>query len=112
MRIPFNTPYTTGLEHRYIAAAIENKHLSGDGPFTRRCHAWFDEQLGTRGLLTHSCTAGLEMCALLADIQPGDEVILPSYTFVSTANAFALRGAVPVFVDIDAETMNIDPSLI
>jgi dTDP-4-amino-4,6-dideoxygalactose transaminase len=112
MRIPFNTPYTTGLEHRYIAEAIENKHLSGDGPFTKRCHAWFKEQLGTPALLTHSCTAALEMCALLAEIQPGDEVILPSYTFVSTANAFALRGAVPVFVDIEPDAMNIDPALI
>jgi dTDP-4-amino-4,6-dideoxygalactose transaminase len=112
MRIPFNAPYATGAEHRYISEAIENRHLSGDGPFTKRCHAWFQAQLGTRALLTHSCTAALEMCALLADLQPGDEVILPSFTFVSTANAFALRGAVPVFVDIEPEMMNIDPALI
>jgi dTDP-4-amino-4,6-dideoxygalactose transaminase len=84
-------------------------HLSGDGPFTRRCHQWLEQYSGAaKALLTHSCTAALEMAALLIDVQPGDEVILPSYTFVSTANAFVLRGAVPVFVDVRADTMNLD----
>jgi dTDP-4-amino-4,6-dideoxygalactose transaminase len=112
MRIPFNTPYTTGNEHRYIAEAIENRHTSGDGPFTQRCHAWFKQRLGVEALLTQSCTAALEMCSLLADLQPGDEVILPSYTFVSTANAFVLRGVSPVFVDIEPRTLNLDERLI
>jgi dTDP-4-amino-4,6-dideoxygalactose transaminase len=112
MRIPFNTPYTTGNEHRYIAEAIENRHTSGDGPFTKRCHDWFKQRLGVETLLTQSCTAALEMCALLADLKPGDEVILPSYTFVSTANAFVLRGAVPVFIDIEPRALNLNESLI
>ena len=84
-------------------------HLSGDGPFTKQCHTWLERTLGcARALLTHSCTAALEMAAILCDIQPGDEVIVPSFTFVSTANAFVLRGACPVFVDIRADTLNMD----
>lgn len=111
--IPFNKPYMTGNELGHIAQAHANGHLSGDGLFTKRCHAWLEETTGaTSALLTHSCTAALEMAALLIDILPGDEVIMPSYTFVSTANAFVLRGAVPVFVDIREDTLNIDESLI
>lgn len=111
--IPFNKPYMTGRELEYIAEAHRNGHLSGDGPFTRRCHAWLEEHTGSaRALLTHSCTAALEMAAILLDLVPGDEVIMPSFTFVSTANAFVLRGAVPVFVDIRADTLNIDEELI
>lgn len=111
--IPFNKPYMTGQELDNIAAAHANGQLSGDGPFTRRCHAWLEQQCGAqRALLTHSCTAALEMAALLLDLEPGDEVIMPSYTFVSTANAFVLRGAVPVFVDIREDTLNLDESLV
>jgi dTDP-4-amino-4,6-dideoxygalactose transaminase len=111
--IPFNWPYLTGRETDYIAEARRNGRLAGDGPFTKRCHAWLEEQTGcAKALLTHSCTAALEMAALLLDIEPGDEVIMPSYTFVSTANAFVLRGAVPVFVDIRPDTLNLDESLI
>jgi dTDP-4-amino-4,6-dideoxygalactose transaminase len=111
--IPFNWPYMTGKELYYIAEAHFNGCLAGDGPFTKRCHGWLEERSGcAKALLTHSCTAALEMAALLLDIQPGDEVILPSYTFVSTANAFALRGAVPVFVDIREDTLNLDERLI
>lgn len=107
--IPFNKPYMTGQELTYIAEAHLNGKLAGDGPFTKFCHSWLEERTGAKkALLTHSCTAALEMAAMLADIQPGDEVIMPSYTFVSTANAFVLRGAVPVFVDIRQDTMNID----
>lgn len=111
--IPFNKPYMTGQELLRISQAHANGHLSGDGPFTKRCHAWLEAQTGARkALLTHSCTAALEMAALLLDLEPGDEVIMPSYTFVSTANAFALRGAVAVFVDIREDTLNLDESLI
>ncbi len=111
--IPFNKPYMTGRELHYIQQAHANGQLSGDGPFTRRCHAWLEQTVGGgKALLTHSCTAALEMAALLLDLQPGDEVIMPSFTFVSTANAFVLRGAVPVFVDIRPDTLNIDESLI
>ncbi|MEO9228660.1 MAG: dTDP-4-amino-4,6-dideoxygalactose transaminase [Devosia sp.] len=111
--IPFNRPYMTGNELDYIAEAHDYGHLAGDGQFTKRCHSWLEENTGARkALLTHSCTAALEMAALLLDLQPGDEVIMPSYTFVSTANAFALRGAVPVFVDIREDTLNIDEHLI
>lgn len=111
--IPFNRPWMTGGELANIAQAHADGHLSGDGAFTRRCHAWLEAETGARkALLTHSCTAALEMCALLADLAPGDEVIMPSYTFVSTANAFVLRGATPVFVDIRADTLNIDETLI
>src|SRR5262245_26843455 len=113
MKIPFNQPYATGHEFGYIDEAIRNRHLSGDGDFTKRCHRWLEENTGAcKALLTHSCTAALEMIALLANLQPGDEVIMPSYTFVSTANAFVLRGAVPVFVDIRPDTLNIDERLI
>ena len=111
--IPFNKPYMTGRELEYIADAHARGHLSGDGPYTRRCNQWLREATGAgSALLTHSCTAALEMAALLLDLGPGDEVIMPSYTFVSTANAFALRGAVPVFVDIRADTMNLDERLL
>lgn len=113
MNIPFNKPYMTGKELWYIAQAHHNGWLAGDGSFTKRCNAWLEQRTGARrALLTHSCTAALEMAAILADIQPGDEVIMPSYTFVSTANAFVLRGAVPVFVDIRPDTLNIDETLI
>jgi len=111
--IPFNWPHMTGKELYYIAEAHFNGRLAGDGPFTQRCHSWLEARTGcSKALLTHSCTAALEMAALLLDIQPGDEIIMPSYTFVSTANAFVLRGGVPVFVDIRADTLNLDESLI
>jgi dTDP-4-amino-4,6-dideoxygalactose transaminase len=111
--IPFNRPFITGKELDYIAQAHAKGHLAGDGEFTRLCHQWLVDSTGARkALLTHSCTAALEMCALLADIAPGDEVIMPSYTFVSTANAFCLRGGIPVFVDIREDTLNIDEALI
>jgi len=103
----------TGKELYYIAEAHFGGMLAGDGPFTKRCHGWIEEQTGChKALLTHSCTAALEMAALLLEIQPGDEVIMPSYTFVSTANAFVLRGGVPVFVDIRKDTLNIDERVI
>ena len=112
-KIPFNKPYMTGKELYYIAEAKFGNMLAGDGPFTKRCHHWIEEKTGcAKALLTHSCTAALEMAALLLDIQPGDEVIMPSYTFVSTANAFVLRGGVPVFVDIREDTLNLDERLI
>lgn len=111
--IPFNRPYMTGKELDYIAQAHALGHLAGDGQFTQRCHAWLEQNTGAaKALLTHSCTGALEMAALLLDLKPGDEVIMPSYTFVSTANAFVLRGAVPVFVDIRPDTLNIDETLI
>jgi dTDP-4-amino-4,6-dideoxygalactose transaminase len=111
--IPFNWPNMTGKELHYIAEAHFNGCLAGDGPFTKRCHAWLESRTSSpKALLTHSCTAALEMSALLLDIAPGDEVIMPSYTFVSTANAFVLRGAVPVFVDIRSDTLNLDERLI
>jgi dTDP-4-amino-4,6-dideoxygalactose transaminase len=111
--IPFNRPYATGKELVYAAEAQLGHHLSGDGPFTKRCHQWIEQQTGcARALLTHSCTSALDLAALLLDIESGDEVILPSYTFVSTANAFVLRGAVPVFVDIREDTLNLDERLI
>jgi len=113
MSIPFNKPFTIGPELEYIADAVARGHLSGDGHYTKLCHRWLEEKLGAkRALLTHSCTAALEMAAMLCDIQPGDEVIMPSYTFVSTANAFVLRGGVPVFVDIRPDTLNLDEKLI
>lgn len=113
IRIPFNKPFMTGKELFNIAQAHFAGRLSGDGPFTSKCHAWIEHQTGTpKALLTHSCTAALEMCALLLALRPGDEVIMPSFTFVSTANAFVLRGAVPVFVDIRNDTGNIDEQLI
>lgn len=112
-RIGFNLPYMTGRELFNIAKAHFNGRLAGDGPFTARCHQWLELETGAaRALLTHSCTAALEMTALLADIQPGDEIIMPSYTFASTANAFVLRGGVPVFVDIREDTLNLDETLV
>lgn len=111
--IPFNWPHMTGKELQYIAEARSNGVLAGDGPFTKRCHAWLERQTGcSKALLTHSCTGALEMAALLLNIRPGDEIIMPSYTFVSTANAFVLRGGVPVFVDIRDDTLNLDERLI
>lgn len=113
MRIPFNKPHLCGKELWYIAQAHAEGQLAGDGPFTQRCHGWLEERTAcSKALLTHSCTAALEMAALLLDIQPGDEIIMPSYTFVSTANAFVLRGGVPVFVDIREDTLNLDERLI
>lgn len=113
MKIPFNKPSLTGKELFYIADAVIENHLSGDGKFTKMCHQWFEKTLPcNKVLLTHSCTAALEMAAILCDIQPGDEVIMPSFTFVSTANAFVLRGAKIVFVDIRPDTLNIDEKLI
>jgi dTDP-4-amino-4,6-dideoxygalactose transaminase len=111
--IPFNKPFIIGRELSLIADAVAQGHLSGDGAYTKKCNRWFEDKLGCgKALLTHSCTAALEMAAILCDLQPGDEVIMPSYTFVSTANAFVLRGAVPVFVDIRPDTLNIDEKLI
>jgi len=111
--ITFNKPYMTGKELYYIAEAKFGNMLAGDGPFTKRCHQWLEQRTGcAKALLTHSCTAALEMAALLLDIQPGDEIIMPSFTFVSTANAFVLRGGVPVFVDIREDTLNLDERLI
>lgn len=113
MKIPFNKPYLTGKELHNVAEAHNYGQLAGDGHFTRCCNQWIEEHTGCfKALLTHSCTAALEMAAILAGIKPGDEVIMPSYTFVSTANAFVLRGGVPVFVDIREDTLNIDESLI
>jgi dTDP-4-amino-4,6-dideoxygalactose transaminase len=112
IRIPFNKPFTVGGELENIARAVADGHLSGDGAFSRQCHRWLEERLGCRrALLTHSCTAALEMAAILCDFAPGDEVIMPSFTFVSTANAFVLRGAVPVFVDIRPDTLNLDENM-
>lgn len=112
-RVPFNWPYMTGRELHYIAQCHANGRFAGDGAFTRLCHQWLRDRTGAPGaLLTHSCTAALEMAAILLDLQPGDEVIMPSFTFVSTANAFVLRGAVPVFVDIRPDTLNLDETLI
>jgi len=113
MKIPFNKPFIVGKELYYIAQAVLESHLSGDGPFTKHCHKWLEERLGCeKALLTHSCTGALEMAAMLCGIGPGDEIIMPSFTFVSTANAFVLRGGMPVFVDIRKDTLNIDETLI
>ena len=111
--IPFNKPYMTGKELEYIGEAHLHSMLAGDGRFTKRCHEWIEHRTGcNKALLTHSCTAALEMTALLLDIERGDEVIMPSYTFASTANAFVLRGATPVFVDVRADTLNLDEQLV
>lgn len=108
-RIPFNKPFIIGKELEYITQSITSGKISGDGLYTKKCHTLMEEKFGaSKVLLTHSCTAALEMAALLCDIQEGDEVILPSYTFVSTANAFYLRGAKLVFVDIRPDTLNMD----
>ncbi|PIE22520.1 MAG: dTDP-4-amino-4,6-dideoxygalactose transaminase [Planctomycetota bacterium] len=113
MRIPFNKPFVVGKELFYIAQALSSGHLAGDGGFTRKCHARLEDLLGARcALLTTSATHALELAALLCDFEPGDEVVMPSYTFVSTANAFVLRGATPVFVDVEEESLNIDAKLI
>jgi dTDP-4-amino-4,6-dideoxygalactose transaminase len=113
IRIPFNRLCPTGTEHRYLQQAIDQMHTAGDGPFTRECQAILESVTGSpKALLTTSCTHALEMAALLLGLQPGDEVLLPSFTFVSTANAFALRGAIPKFVDIRPDTLNIDENLI
>ena len=107
--INFNVPPFTGKETEYIMEAVKAQKICGDGQFTKKCNAWLEEKTGTRkALLTTSCTHATELAALLADVKAGDEVIMPSYTFVSTADAFVLRGAVPVFVDIRPDTMNID----
>lgn len=116
-RIPFNKPYAVGTEFGYMQQTLADQHLSGDGAYTKRCHTLLEQSLGTKkAFLTTSCTHALEMSALLLDIQPGDEVIVPSFTFVSTINAFVLRGAKPVFADIRPDTLNLDerqlPSLI
>jgi dTDP-4-amino-4,6-dideoxygalactose transaminase len=111
--IPFNKPYMTGKELQYISQAHASLRLSGGGTFTKRCHTWLEQHIGcAKALLTNSCTAALEMAALLLEIKSGDEVIMPSFTFVSTANVFALRGGVPVFVDIREDTLNLDERLI
>jgi len=111
--IPFNNPCVSGNEINYIAQSIVSGKISGDGEFTKKCHRWFEAKLGCeKALLTTSCTHALEMAAILINIQPGDEIIMPSYTFVSTANAFVLRGAKVIFVDIRPDTMNIDEKLI
>lgn len=111
--IPFNRPPRIGNEDKYVLAAMRSPKISGDGEYGQKCQAWFEQHLGCpKTLLTPSCTQALEMAALLIDIQPGDEVIMPSYTFVSTANAFVLRGAKIVFVDIRPDTMNMDEALI
>jgi dTDP-4-amino-4,6-dideoxygalactose transaminase len=111
LRVDFNRPVPVGNEFEYMRQAIENRHLSGDGPFTKKCHTLLEGDLGVRkALLTTSCTHALEMSALLLDIQPGDEVILPDFTFVSTVNAFVLRGAKPVFLDVRPDTLNLDES--
>jgi dTDP-4-amino-4,6-dideoxygalactose transaminase len=111
--IPFNRPHLTGREFGYVQEAVNAGQLAGNGQFTRRCQQWLQQHLGSpRALLTHSCTAALEMAALLLNLEPGDEVIMPSFTFVSTANAFVLRGATPVFVDIRPDTLNIDEGLV
>jgi dTDP-4-amino-4,6-dideoxygalactose transaminase len=107
--IPFNHPYAVGQEFEYIRQAIANSHTCGDGPFTKKCHALLEEIVGvSKALLTTSCTHALEMSALLLDIQPGDEVIVPSFTFVTTVNAFVLRGANPVFIDVRPDTLNFN----
>lgn len=115
--IPYHQPALgqnhEGNEFAYLQEALRNRQLMGDGPFTKKCHEWLQETLGVpKALLTHSCTAALEMSALLSDLRPGDEVIMPSFTFVSTANAVALRGAVPVFIDIRQDTLNLDENLV
>ncbi len=111
--IPFNRPYMVGTELDYVRRAHANLQLAGDGQFTALCSQWLEARVGcAKALLTHSCTAALEMAAILCNVQEGDEIVMPSYTFVSTANAFVLRGGVPVFVDIRPDTLNIDESKI
>ena len=112
-KIPFNKATLVGAELAYIQEAINGGHISGEGPYTEKCESLLEKELGVpRVLLTTSCTHALEMAALLLDLAPGDEVILPSFTFVSTANAFVLRGARPVFADIRPDTLNLDEALL
>lgn len=111
LRVDFNRPITVGNEFEYMRQAIENVHISGDGPFTKKCHEFLESELGVpKVLLTTSCTHALEMSAILLDIQPNDEVIIPDFTFVSTVNAFVLRGATPRFIDVRPDTLNLDES--
>jgi dTDP-4-amino-4,6-dideoxygalactose transaminase len=111
LKVDFNRPVVVGREFEYMRQAIENAHISGDGPFTKKCHALLEQELGVpKALLTTSCTHALEMAAILLGIQPGDEVVIPDFTFVSTVNAFVLRGARPVFVDVRPDTLNLDES--
>src|SRR5437762_4566537 len=110
---PFNKPNVVGKEFEYIQQALDSLHLSGNGPFTRKCEALLEQELPVpRALLTTSCTHALEMAAMLLDIKPGDEIIIPSFTFVSAVNAFVLRGARPVFIDIRPDTLNLDEAQI
>ena len=107
--VDFNNPVPVGKELEYMTQAIQSGHISGDGPFTKKCHTYLEGELGVpKVLLTTSCTHALDMSAILLNIQPGDEVIIPDFTFVSTVNAFVLRGAKPVFVDIRGDTLNLD----
>lgn len=111
LKVDFNRPVIVGKEFEYMKQAIENGHISGDGPFTKKCHAFLEQELGVqKALLTTSCTHALDMSAILLDVQPGDEVIIPDFTFVSTVNAFVLRGAKPIFLDIRPDTLNLDES--
>src|SRR5215216_822695 len=111
IKVDFNRPAVVGNEFEYMKQAVENGHISGDGSFTKKCHAFLEKELGVqKALLTTSCTHALEMSAILLDIQPGDEVIIPDFTFVSTVNAFVLRGAKPIFLDIRPDTLNLDES--
>jgi len=111
IKVDFNRPITVGNEFEYMRQAIENAHISGDGAFTKKCHTFLESELGvTKALLTTSCTHALEMSAILLDIKPGDEVIIPDFTFVSTVNAFVLRGAKPIFLDVRPDTLNLDES--
>lgn len=111
LKVDFNRPIPVGNEFEYMRQAIENRHLSGDGPFSKKCHAFLEQEVGVlKALLTTSCTHALEMSAILLDIQPGDEVIFPDFTFVSTVNAFVLRGARPVFLDVRPDTLNLNES--
>ena len=111
LRVDFNRPITVGNEFEYMRQAVENAHISGDGPFTKKCHELLEQELGVpKVLLTTSCTHALEMAAILLEIQPGDEVIIPDFTFVSTINAFVLRGATPCFIDVRPDTLNLDES--
>jgi dTDP-4-amino-4,6-dideoxygalactose transaminase len=111
LKVDFNRPVIVGREFEYMRQAIENAHISGDGPFTKKCNALLEQELGvSKALLTTSCTHALEMAAILLEVQPGDEVVIPDFTFVSTVNAFVLRGARPVFVDVRPDTLNLDES--
>src|SRR3972149_11040329 len=111
--VPFNIPTNVGDEYKYVKEAFRNRYLAGGGYFTKKCQEWMRKKFSLNmSLLTHSCTGALDMSAILSDVEDGDEVIMPSFTFVSTANAFVLRSATPVFVDIREDTLNIDEKLI